>query len=80
MRAGAEVDAGTGFTVAPLDGPGSFSIEFTYAGGKKAFRWSADLTKDHAGFTGDLGTGRTTLEAGAHFLAPEAALSEAMFF
>lgn len=79
-RAGAEVKTSSGFTVAPLDGPDSFSMEFAYADTKKIFHWSADLTKDHALFTGDLGTGRTTLEAGAHFLAPEAALSEAMFF
>lgn len=80
IRAGAGVKPDSGFTVAPVDGPGSFSMEFAYVDIKKTFRWSADLTKDYALFTGDLGTGRTTLEAGAHFLTPEAALSEAMFF
>jgi glucose-6-phosphate dehydrogenase assembly protein OpcA len=59
---------------------GCFSLEFTYADPKKIFRWSADLTRDQADFTGDLGTGRTTQTVAAHFLTPEAALAEAMFF
>ena len=77
------VRAGAGpvdFEVTPVDCEGCFSMSFTYADPKKIFQWVADLSTDHAHFTGDLGTGRTTLDAGAHFLAPEAALSEAMFF
>jgi len=77
------VRAGAGpveFEVTPVDCEGCFSMSFTYADPKKIFKWVADLSTDHAHFTGDLGTGRTTLDAGAHFLAPEAALSEAMFF
>ncbi len=79
-RAGATVQSGMGFTVTPNDGPGSFSMEFGYADARKTFRWSADVAKDQAEFTGDLGTGRTKQTLGAHFLTPEMALSEAMFF
>jgi len=68
------------FAVTPVDCPGCFAMEFAYADPTKVFKWEADLSADHAEFTGDLGTGRTTLVAGAHFLAPEMALSEAMFF
>jgi hypothetical protein len=77
VRAGAGPVA---FEVTPVDCDGCFSMAFTYTDPKKVFKWVADLSKDQAHFTGDLGTGRTTLAAGAHFLAPEAALSEAMFF
>lgn len=68
------------FEVTGVDCDGCFSMTFAYADPKKVFKWEADLGKDQAHFTGDLGTGRTTLAAGAHFLAPELALSEAMFF
>lgn len=77
VRAGAGPVA---FEVTPVDCAGCFSMAFTYADSKKVFQWEADLSTNHAEFTGDLGTGRTTLVAAAHFLAPEAALSEAMFF
>ncbi len=76
-RAGAGAVA---FEVTPVDCAGCFSMEFTYADPKKVFKWEADLSANQAEFTGDLGTGRTTLVAAAHFLAAEAALSEAMFF
>jgi hypothetical protein len=79
VRSGADT-AAIAFEVTPVDCPGCFSLVFGYADAKKTFSWVADLSKDHADFTGDLGTGRTTLVAGAHFLAPELALSEAMFF
>lgn len=71
---------GAGFEVSGADCPGCFAMEFTYADPKKTFSWNADLGRDHAEFSGDLGTGPTRLVAGAHFLAPEMALSEAMFF
>ncbi len=80
VRSGANEASGPGFTLTPDEGPASFAMEFVYAEANKFFRWSADLKKDHAGFSGDLGTGRTTQTLGAHFLAPEMALSEAMFF
>lgn len=60
--------------------PGCFEMRFHYADPAKTFHWRADLDADQADFTGDLGTGRTTLRLGAHLLSPEAALSEAMFF
>jgi hypothetical protein len=80
VRCGANVDQGMNFTVTPVDCAGCFSLEFTYADRAKVFIWAADLEKNCAEFTGDLGTGRTTQTVGAHFLAPELALSEAMFF
>ena len=78
-RSGADTGTIT-FEVTPVECPGCFSMKFTYADPKKTFSWEADLSQDHADFTGDLGSGRTTLVAGAHFLAPELTLSEAMFF
>jgi hypothetical protein len=80
VRSGANVDQGIVFTVTPVDCAGCFSLEFAYADRNKIFRWSADLSKDNAEFTGDLGTGKSTQTVGAHFLAPEMALAEAMFF
>jgi len=79
VRSGANVEKGITFTVTPAECAG-FSLEFKYGDPKKAFRWTADLTKDNAEFTGDLGTGKTTQTVNAHFLAPEMALAEAMFF
>ena len=78
-RSGADVTT-IAFMVTPVDCPGCLSIEFIYADAGKSFRWTADLSKDLAEFSGDLGTGRTTLATGAHFRAPDLALSEAMFF
>lgn len=80
VRSGADVDQGIQFTVTPVDCAGCFSLEFGYQDPKKIFSWSADLTKDHAEFTGDLGSGHSTQTVGAHFLSPEMALAEAMFF
>lgn len=80
VRSGAEIERDIRFTVTPVDCAGCFSIEFGYANPAKIFRWSADLTRDHAEFTGDLGTGHSTQAVGAHFLSPEMALAEAMFF
>ena len=80
VRSGADVEREVAFTVTPVDCPGCFSMEFIYIDQKKTFNWSADLTKDNAEFVGDLGTGKSTLTASAHFLTPEMALAEAMFF
>jgi glucose-6-phosphate dehydrogenase assembly protein OpcA len=79
-RSGANVDRGIAFTVSPADKAADFALEFTYADAKKKFLWTADLTKDNAEFTGDLGTGKSTQTVSAHFLPPENALAEAMFF
>ena len=80
IRSEANVENGITFTVTPVDCAGCFSMDFIYADKKKYFNWSADLTKDNAEFSGDLGTGKSTLTASAHFLTPEMALAEAMFF
>lgn len=57
-----------------------FTLKFSYLGGKKMFSWHGDLKRGTALFEADFGTGRTTLPAAVSLLAPEAALSEAMFF
>ena len=80
VRARAKLDPPIVFSVTSEKCPGCFSMEFAYADPKKVFKWVADLSQNQAEFTGDLGTGRTTQKLGAHFLAPEMALSEAMFF
>jgi hypothetical protein len=59
---------------------GSLGISFAYAGGEKFFRWSGDLAAKHALFEANFGTGLARLPAAAGLLAPEVALSEAMFF
>ncbi len=74
-------DLGTiSFSVKPGDCQGCFELGFGYADPGKIFKWEANLDENHAEFTGDLGTGRTTLTLGAQLLAPEMALAEAMFF
>jgi Glucose-6-phosphate dehydrogenase subunit len=79
-RCGATVEKNISFAVQPENCDGCFSLEFAYDDSKKKFEWDADLTKDNAEFEGNLGTGRTTQTVAAHFLTPEAALAEAMFF
>lgn len=59
--------------------PEGFDLAFAYAD-KRFFRWEADVAAAHATFDADFGSGRTTMQVAAAFLAPEAALSEAMFF
>lgn len=78
-RGGADL-APVAFTVRPEQCQGCFELNFGYADPKKIFLWQADLAKNHAEFTGDLGHGRTNLTVGAHLLSPEMALAEAMFF
>jgi hypothetical protein len=58
----------------------SLAIAFDYTGGGKRFAWCGDLANGQAVFEADFGAGRTTLSAGVSLLAPEVALSEAMFF
>lgn len=79
-RAGAEAGQGLEGVVTPGGCPASFSLAFSYDDPATCFRWSADLARNHAEFEGDLGAGRTTLAVGARLLAPEMALSEAIFF
>jgi len=78
-RCGADLTA-VDFQASPEKCPGCFELTFAYADSKKMFHWQADLEKNEARFTGDLGTGRTTLTVGAHLLSPELTLAEAMFF
>ncbi len=80
VRSGGDPAQGIAFSVIPVDCAGCFSLEFGYADPAKTFRWAADLDTNHADFTGDLGTGRSTLTVGASLLEPEMALAEAMFF
>jgi hypothetical protein len=55
------------------------SVRFAYDSAK-FFSWNADLSKGQGDFEADYGSGHTRLRATAKLLAPEAALSEAMFF
>lgn len=62
------------------DGKGSLEVEFAYASAPRAFHWSGDLVTGQAVFEADLGAGPARLGAPVSLLAPEVALSEAMFF
>jgi hypothetical protein len=70
------------YTLTPLapGTTGTLEVTFQYAEGAKNFSWKGDLKRGTALFEADFGTGRTTLPAAASLLAPEVALSEAMFF
>jgi glucose-6-phosphate dehydrogenase assembly protein OpcA len=59
---------------------GHFGVVFHYADPQRSFRWTGDLRSGHATFEADYGHGRTCLRASVSLLAPENALSEAMFF
>ncbi len=59
---------------------GSLAVRFEYAERKKSFAWAGDLASGQATFDADFGTGSTRLAAAVSLLAPEASLSEAMFF
>jgi hypothetical protein len=55
-------------------------IEFTYDDSQKSFRWTGNLATKHALFEASYGGATTRLPAAVTMLAPENALSEAMFF
>ncbi|MBI2517005.1 MAG: glucose-6-phosphate dehydrogenase assembly protein OpcA [Opitutae bacterium] len=81
VRCGADAEEqGIAFTVTPERCEGCFQLGLGYADPRKGFLWQADLVANQATFEGDLGSGRTTLTASAHLLAPDAALAEAMFY
>jgi hypothetical protein len=63
----------------PEGSPGAFTLSFGYDGAK-SFRWTGDMATSRATFDADFGTGRTVIQTTAGLLAPENALSEAMFF
>jgi hypothetical protein len=64
----------------PVGEKGSLGVAFTYRDDGRQFRWTGDLATGQASFDADLGCGRTRLSAAVSLLAPEVALSEAMFF
>lgn len=59
---------------------GSLAVRFEYAKADRGFHWHGDLKTGAALFTADFGAGRTRLAAAVSLLAPDMALSEAMFF
>ncbi len=67
------------YATVSLGSPTSLAITFRYEG-QKTFRWQGDPVAATALFTADFGSGKTTLPATVSLLAPENALSEAMFF
>ncbi|MDX2186904.1 MAG: glucose-6-phosphate dehydrogenase assembly protein OpcA [Opitutaceae bacterium] len=70
------VEGGLGSEGAP---PQSLSLVFEYTNGRH-FRWKGDLATGQAVFDADFGHGRSSLHTAVSLLAPEAALSEAIFF
>jgi len=58
----------------------NLTVVFEYRKSTQYFRWRGDLATGHAVFEADFGSGRTNLPAGVSLLAPEVALSEALFF
>jgi hypothetical protein len=73
---------GAAFKVVPsLAGAAAeLGIAFRYADAARFFRWSADFSSRSAVLEADFGAGRTNLATSVSLLAPEVALSEAMFF
>jgi hypothetical protein len=61
-------------------GTDALGIEFHYQAADRFFRWSGNIGKGHANFACNFGNGETNLPASVSLLAPEMALSEAMFF
>ncbi|MGA3006934.1 MAG: hypothetical protein ABSE59_03485 [Opitutaceae bacterium] len=59
--------------------PGSLELRFDYDEARQ-FRWRGDFAQNSGLFEADLGAGRVTLPATAALLAPENALSDAIFF
>lgn len=71
----------TALQVANEPAPGrQLGVRFDYDTSGKFFRWNGDLATKHAVFEANLGEGVTKLPAPVSLLAPEQALSEAMFF
>jgi len=59
---------------------GGLAVRFEYQAAGRYFRWQGDVRTGQALFEADFGTGATKLAAAVSLLAPEMALSEAMFF
>ncbi len=65
---------------APAESPArALALDFVYTEGK-SFSWRGDVGTGAALFRADFGSGQTELPAAVSLLAPENALSEAMFF
>jgi len=58
---------------------GSLGLHFDYANGHR-FSWQGDLGRKSACIEADFGAGATSMHLAVSLLAPDAALSEAMFF
>ena len=56
------------------------AVAFAYVGKAKYFSWRSDLALGQTTIEADFGTGRTAIPAAVNLLAPEDALSNAMFF
>lgn len=54
-------------------------LDFAYTNGH-CFCWHGDLERKNACIEADFGTGRSTMHVAVNLLAPDAALSDAMFF
>ena len=77
---GGEIGAFTQATAPlPAGEDGSLAVRFEYDDRKRFMHWTGDFASGHASIEADFGVGRTTLSATASLLAPEVALSEAMF-
>jgi hypothetical protein len=63
----------------PAGTPGSLELCFDY-GDARQFRWLGDFAKNTGLFEADFGAGRVALPTTASLLAPDSALSEAVFF
>jgi hypothetical protein len=63
----------------PAGTPGSLELRFDY-GDARHFRWRGDFAKNAGLFEADFGSGHVMLPTTASVLAPESALSEAVFF
>ena len=77
---GAELPAAAATAAPQPAGSAGLSVAFRYGTAGRHFRWQGDPETGKAGFDADFGTGHARLAAAASLLAPEAALSEAMFF
>lgn len=73
-------DAGTVALAERVEAGADLGVRFRYEKETKAFAWSGDLAAGQAHFRADFGLGQTELTTGLALLAPEVALSEAMFF
>jgi hypothetical protein len=75
------VAAEVSFAAKPLAAgtPGSLELNFDY-GDARRFRWRGDFAKNSGVFEADFGAGGVTLPTTAGLLAPDSALSDAIFF